>query len=140
LGLCRGHQLLNVALGGTLYQDIPTQVPSAVSHLDRPIYEKNSHEVEFEPDSHLLKIYPGQQRVRVNSVHHQAVKDLGRGLKVEARSIPDGLIEAIRLEGAGYAMGLQWHPEFQDPKDITILSPKPLLMDFLKAAEKRKTK
>ncbi len=141
LGICRGHQLINVALGGSLYQDIPSQLPSDVVHFDRPLYEKCLHEIEFEPDSHLSTIYPGMNRARVNSVHHQAVKRLGTGLEIEARSPIDGLVEGIRLSKAHpldpYVVGVQWHPEFQAPDDTSLLDPRPLVADFLDAIRAR---
>lgn len=142
LGICRGHQLINVALGGSLYQDIPTQLPSDVVHFDRPLYEKCLHEIEFEPDSHLATIYPGMNRARVISVHHQAVKLLGTGLQIEARSPTDGLVEGIRLAKAHpldpYVVGVQWHPEFQNPADTGLLDPRPLVTDFLAAVSARR--
>lgn len=141
LGICRGHQLLNVALGGSLYQDIPSQFVSTIQHLDRPIYEKCLHEVEFEPGSRLTEIYPGVQQALVPSVHHQAIKQLAEPLIVEARSA-DGLIEAVRLPQTTaldpYVFGVQWHPEFQLPDDTTLLDPRPLLEDFLSATLARR--
>lgn len=137
LGLCRGLQLLNVALGGTLIQDIPSQCPQALEHRNWEIYDQNFHQVEFVNNSSLQKIYGSGLGGKVNSVHHQAIKELGKGLKVEAYSIPDRVIEAIRWEGNSYVMAVQWHPEFQDDQ---TLSAQPLLMSFVAAARERKTK
>ena len=139
LGVCRGHQVLNVALGGTLYQDIATQRPDALTHRDWSIYESNGHDVDLHPGSRLAAIY-GASGGRINSIHHQAVKDLGEGLRVEARSSEDGIIEAIWLdaEDTPYMLGVQWHPEFQDPEDDTLLSATALRDDFLTAARQRR--
>jgi putative glutamine amidotransferase len=134
LGVCRGLQLLNVAFGGTLYQDIATQRPEALVHRDAAIYDRNFHDVEFVPGTRLAGLYPGADRVRVNSVHHQAIKDLAPGLTVEARCPADGMIEAVRWQGAGYVAGVQWHPEFHDPADRDLIDDGPILADFLAAA------
>ncbi|MGM0557522.1 MAG: gamma-glutamyl-gamma-aminobutyrate hydrolase family protein [Myxococcota bacterium] len=139
LGICRGQQLLNVALGGTLYQDIESQVDDALSHYDGDKYDNNHHQIEVRPDSRLAEVLRDElddhRRATVNSVHHQAVKDLGEDVQIEATSVEDGVIEAIRLvDGTGrYAAGVQWHPEFQDPDDAELLSPWPVLDDFIAA-------
>ncbi len=125
LGICRGAQLMNVAFGGTLYQDIKTQVPGAWEHRNWDIYDQNFHE---------LKLANGE-KTKVNSVHHQAVKNLGKGLKAEAWSLPDNLVEAIRVEQGPYCFAVQWHPEFQDPKDTSLYDGRVFLGKFLKAAE-----
>lgn len=138
LAICRGLQLLNVALGGTLYQDITLQVPGALVHRNWDIYDQNIHDVTFAPDSHLAKIYAGKASHRINSVHHQGVKDLAPGLKVEARSAPDGIVEAVKWDGREYMLGVQWHPEFQSPLDKEpLLDPKPLLSTFLSEVRNR---
>ena len=136
LGICRGIQVLNVALGGTLYQDVGTQLDGAIAHRNPDVYDDHVHPVVFEPDSRLAELHGGIQRAIVNSVHHQAVRDLGDSLIVEARSETDGVVEAVRhdpsVEEAWYA-GVQWHPEFQDPDDDELLDPMPLIADFLAA-------
>jgi len=134
LGICRGLQLVNVALGGTLYQDIATQVPGALAHVDRQAYDQNEHEVEIVPGSGLGRLYGLTRRARVNSIHHQSVKHLGRGLAVEAVSPGDGVIEAIRWSGSSYVMGLQWHPEFHGAGERGLLDGSPVLEEFLEAA------
>ncbi len=134
LGICRGAQLLNVAFGGTLYQDISSQVPTALVHRNWEIYEKNYHPIVFGNNSSLQKIYPGIRMAKVNSVHHQAIKDLGKDLSVEACSERDGIIEAIRLKGNGFVLALQWHPEFHDPRDPSLLDCRPILREFLRTA------
>src|SRR6185295_1910044 len=99
----------------TLYQDIATQVSGAQSHREASLYDRHLHEVEFVPGTRLAQLFPGVARVRVNSVHHQAIKDLAPGLVIEARSVPDGLIEAVRRPGDSYVAAVQWHPEFHRP-------------------------
>jgi len=133
LGICRGAQLLNVAFGGTLYQDIPTLRPEAIPHVDAELYDRLQHDVTFEPESRLAALYPGQDGGRVNSIHHQAVDRLGGDLVVDARSSADGIVEAIRWRGSGYAMGLQWHPEFH-AADGDLLDSSPIMLDFLETA------
>ena len=134
LGVCRGLQVLNVAFGGTLYQDIATQMPAAGEHRNWQIYDQNFHEVEFVPGTRLASLYHGMGVAKVNSVHHQAIKDLAPTLEVEAHSVPDGIIEAARWRGEGYIAGVQWHPEFHDPANESQLDGVPLLNDFLEAA------
>ena len=133
LGVCRGLQLMNVALGGTLYQDIDTQRPGPVRHRDAVVYDRNFHEVEFVPGTRLSALHGGMGRASVNSVHHQAIKDLAPGLVVEARSPADGLVEAIRRPGGSYMAAVQWHPEFHRREEGT-LDDTPMLADFLEAA------
>jgi putative glutamine amidotransferase len=136
LGICRGAQLINVAFGGTLVQDIARQLPEAQAHCS-DAYEKLLHEVRFEPGGRLAGLYRGASRARVTSIHHQAVKALGRNLAVEAWSEPDRVIEAIRGTGRGFMFGVQWHPEFHPPGDEGVLDCAPLLDEFLAAARGR---
>jgi len=130
-GVCRGAQLLNVAMGGTLTQDIVTHLQDTIVHRNWEIYDKHFHEVHFEEGSLLKKIYPKHKKAKVNSIHHQTLKKLGKKLKVEARAEKDGLIEAIRYEGPSFAFAVQWHPEFHNPQDKTLLDSTPLLKHFL---------
>ena len=134
LGICRGLQLVNVAFGGTLYQDIRTQTGSSVQHRARDAYECNFHAVTIAPESGLARLYPDTRSARVNSIHHQAIRKLGRNLVVEARSSSDDIIEAIRWRGKGYVFGVQWHPEFLRAGDATVLDCTPILEEFLRAA------
>lgn len=134
LGVCRGAQLINVAYGGTLYQDIAQQVPEARRHVT-DAYEKNLHEVRFEPGGGLARLYPGLTSTQVNSIHHQSVKTLGRSLRIEAWSEHDKVVEAIRGTGKGYVLGVQWHPEFHAPGDARVLDSAPILDEFLRAAQ-----
>jgi putative glutamine amidotransferase len=105
LGVCLGTQFVNVVTGGTLIQDISTQIDTKVIHRGRGA----EHVIIVEPRSRLRKIL-GAERVVVNSSHHQAVGDVGRGLKVVARS-EDGIIEALEMSGGRFCLLVQWHPE-----------------------------
>ena len=133
LGICRGLQIINVAFGGSLYQDIATQLPGALRHVTDD-YERNSHEVSIVPGSGLARLYAGVARARVNSIHHQSIQLLGRGLAVEARAEPDGVIEAIRHSEKRYVFATQWHPEFHPARDDSLLASAPILDEFLRAA------
>lgn len=132
-GICRGLQLINVAFGGTLYQDIATQRPQSLVHRDAQAYDLNFHDVALVPDSRLSKLLPDLASTRINSVHHQAVKDLAPGFAVEARCPVDGMVEAIRHTGKAWVAAVQWHPEFHKP-ELGTLDDEPILQDFLSAA------
>ena len=93
--------------------------------------------VRIEAGSGLARWYEPGRSYKVNSVHHQAVKDLGKGLAVEARAEPDGMIEAVRHSGRAWVLGVQWHPEFQDPKDNSLIDNTPILKEFLQQAAKK---
>ena len=131
LGVCRGLQLINVARGGTLHQDIPTDVPSASRHRDQASYDRNTHPLTIE--GAWLSSLLGTKRGLVNSVHHQAIDRLAPALVVEARSSDDGLVEAIRSPSHRFVVGVQWHPEWRVVGDGTI-DPAPLLDAFVRAA------
>ena len=139
LGVCRGAQVLNVTLGGTLFQDIETLHPGQRVHRNWEIYDQHAHELAIEPGSALSRWYAGAASPPlVNSVHHQGLNRIGRGLTVEARSVPDGVVEAVRLDdGTGaFAYGVQWHPEFIfGTGGAGLLSPRPLLDAFLSAVD-----
>ena len=109
LGICRGAQVINVALGGTLYQDLPSERPSAIAHRQSEEKYTPSHHVEVHPSTPLHAMI-GSTRMPANSFHHQAVKAPGRGL-VPMASADDGVIEALYLEGERYLRAYQWHPE-----------------------------
>jgi putative glutamine amidotransferase len=110
LAICRGQQVLNVALGGTLVQDIPDQLPQAGVHKLKGVPRwQTAHEVDVAPGTRLRAIV-GRDVLAVNSFHHQAVREVGRGLRVSARS-RDGVIEAIELPDRRFVVGVQWHPE-----------------------------
>jgi len=116
LAICRGVQMLNVACGGTLVQDIPSQLTGALTHsLPVPpnLAYSLAHEVWVEKDSLLSKLMRerlADDTCEVNSRHHQAVKDVARGFRVSATA-PDGVIEAIEDPAATFCLGVQWHPE-----------------------------
>ena len=134
-GVCRGLQLLNVAFGGTLLQDIATQRPDALAHRNAELYDAHFHAVEFVPGTPLAALYPATPRVSVNSVHHQGIKDLASGFVVEARCPDDGMIEAVRWQGDSYVAAVQWHPEFHLGRgDPALIDDAPILNHFLDAA------
>jgi putative glutamine amidotransferase len=137
-GICRGLQLLNVTFGGTLLQDIATQRPEAVAHRELGKYEQHFHTIDLLPGSTLAGLYPGVARARMNSIHHQGIKDLAPGFDVEARCPEDGMIEAIRRREGSYVAGVQWHPEFHDPEDPAHFDDGPILQHFLAAARAAK--
>ncbi|MBI3932673.1 MAG: gamma-glutamyl-gamma-aminobutyrate hydrolase family protein [Acidobacteria bacterium] len=110
LAICRGHQVLNVATGGTLIQDIPSVVSGAADHDPRTERWETAHEVRILPGTRLREIL-GKDRVAVNSFHHQAVGDLGRGLVASAVSESDRIVEGIEVPDRRFAVGVQWHPE-----------------------------
>ncbi|GAB5602223.1 hypothetical protein FJNA_07480 [Thermus sp. FJN-A] len=109
LGICRGIQVMNVALGGTLYQDLEAQGFTQVAHGQKTPPPHLAHGVRLLGDSPLSRLFP-QEVLPVNSYHHQGLKVLGRGLKPLAVA-PDGLVEAVALEGHPLFLGVQWHPE-----------------------------
>lgn len=138
LGICRGQQILNVAFGGTLWQDQREQGVTDRVHRSQELYDRNMHQVDLVPGTKLAKLYPGQETALVNSIHHQAVREVGQGLVVEATSSDDGIIEAIRLDDevaqGRYVAAVQWHPEFFEGVDEgTMLDNSPILEEFLTA-------
>lgn len=114
LGICRGFQLMNVYFGGSLYQDIDTQVDTVVSHRDALLYDQVKHSVEFIKGELLHELHITEDASSVNSVHHQGIKQLGDNLLVTAVSQEDQLVEAFHWTQTtpGRVMGVQWHPEF----------------------------
>lgn len=130
LGICRGIQFLNAALGGTLYQDIPTQVQTGTEHHQTPPYDIPVHEVCVKEGTALHELL-GKTRLKVNSYHHQAIKELSPQLQVMAVS-EDGLIEGVYMPDRKFVWAVQWHPEFSyrtDPDSRKIFAV------FLAAAE-----
>jgi putative glutamine amidotransferase len=110
LAICRGQQVLNVATGGTLIQDIPSELEGAVRHDAPGRRTRRSHPVEVTRGSKLGEIL-GTAALDVNSFHHQAVDLVGEGLSVSARSPADGVIEAVEMKDRSFVLGVQWHPE-----------------------------
>lgn len=110
LAICRGLQLVNVAAGGTLWQDLPTERPGPVAHEQAAPPSSPTHAVRIEPGSRTAEAL-GNGSLRVNSTHHQAIRDLGRGLRATGWA-EDGIIEAVESSGSGeWLVGVQWHPE-----------------------------
>jgi putative glutamine amidotransferase len=109
LGICRGLQLLNVFCGGTLYNDLPSEIPGVQEHRQRTVRAKTSHKITVKPNSLLNKI-TGCLQFMVNSGHHQGVKDMAPNLVATAHS-PDGVIEAMEDPNYPFCLTVQWHPE-----------------------------
>jgi putative glutamine amidotransferase len=134
LAICRGLQVLNVAAGGTLIQDIPTQVAHALTHstvAGRPIAVV-AHTVDVAPGSRLAALFRAGE-LGVNSAHHQAVKAVGAGLVVTARA-PDGIIEGLEQPDHPFCVGVQWHPEAMVERYPTMRRPFEALVE---AAQRR---
>jgi len=115
LGICGGAQAINVALGGSLYQDIATELPNAGQHEQGAKKDKGGHPVEIHPGTRLRQIVQ-EQTLEVNTTHHQAVRKVGKGLIVNAEA-KDGLIEGIESPNHKFVLGVQWHPEALLDKD-----------------------
>jgi putative glutamine amidotransferase len=112
LGICRGHQVLNVAFGGTLWQDLPSQQPGPFDHRESALRGERarlSHEVTVEPGSRLGAIF-GSERIPVNTLHHQGVHTIGRDLRPTVWAT-DGLCEGLELPDRRFVLSVQWHPE-----------------------------
>lgn len=116
LGICRGLQLINVLLGGSLYQDLGKQHPAALNHRQQPPYDIPLHGVSLDPTAPLGNLLELRQ-IHVNSYHHQAIKTLAPQLRPMAMA-PDGLIEASYLPEAKFLWAVQWHPEFLYRSDL----------------------
>lgn len=137
LGICRGEQVINVAFGGTLYQDIPSQAKSKnpVKHRQSAPREYGTHSISIKKDSRLYEILgadvAGSGKLRVNSYHHQAVKDVAPGFVVSAYA-KDGIVEAIEMKNDPRVIGVQFHPEgLISAGDDTFL---PLFLNLVKAS------
>lgn len=116
LAICRGVQVMNVALGGTLYTHIPDQVRTDLQH-DQDEFTTLAHVVNIGEDSQMAEIF-GETLLQVNSLHHQGLKDIASSLKVVGHA-PDGVVEAVELPGHPYAIGVQWHPEWLTDQPVT---------------------
>ena len=114
--ICRGIQLLNVALGGTLYQDIPSEYETDISHRQKEEKYEFSHDVFIEKDSPFFELFK-KEKIRANSFHHQAIKDLAEPLMAGAYA-DDGIVEAVYSTEHEYVRGYQWHPERLFDKDF----------------------
>ena len=135
LGVCRGMQLINIAAGGTLYQDLAEQLPGSIKHDYFPYKGMGftrdflAHKVEVAPDTRLARLF-GAGTLKVNSMHHQGIRQLGTGLRTTAVS-PDGLVEGIETTGDNYVFAVQWHPEALTDSDIHA---REMFTDFVSAA------
>ncbi len=123
LGVCRGHQVLNVALGGTLWEDVLDLMPGAIMHAYFRGYARDmlTHSVELCQGSHLARLMGQHEAKPVNSLHHQGIKVLAPRLAATAYA-PDGLIEGVEAPGHRFAVGVQWHPEEFAGRDAEMLA------------------
>ncbi|MBW4436930.1 MAG: gamma-glutamyl-gamma-aminobutyrate hydrolase family protein [Pleurocapsa minor GSE-CHR-MK-17-07R] len=133
-GICRGHQVLNVALGGTLIQDIPSQVDTDLHHdiSNETPRATRIHDITIQPDSRLASIL-GTTHVQVNSIHHQSV-ELAAPNAVVTASAPDGVVEALEVPGKAFVLSVQWHPEDLYQSDDGM---RRLFQTFVDAARER---
>lgn len=140
LGICRGHQLINVYFGGTLYQDLQTEIGGKAKHRDADRYDKIHHSIVFESGGLLSELYANNPDNRVNSVHHQGIRNLGKDLRAEAFCPDDQLIEAVSYKDLekSFVVGVQWHPEFSHTLQEQVLPPEPLYDRFLEEVVRRK--
>ena len=132
LAICGGMQTMNVACGGTLYQDLPAQVNDVLEHRQQTPAVQLSHSITITPGSLLDRIVK-RTRMKVNSSHHQSVKTVGRTLLASATA-PDGIVEAIEHPRLPFFLGLQWHPEFLFERHLLH---RRLFQTFLRAASRR---
>lgn len=130
LGICRGCQLVNVALGGTLYTHLADQLPGALDH-DYPGNRRTVlvHEVKLEEGTHIAGIF-GEPIIKVNSLHHQGLNDIAPSLRVAGHA-PDGLVEAVELPDHPFGLAVQWHPEWLTDQEWT----RNLFRKFVEAAK-----
>jgi len=136
MGICRGLQVINVALGGSLYEDILDQRPDSIKHAYLPDWPREhlAHTIQVEANSRLAGIL-GTDNLQVNSLHHQGIRRLAPGLQASAYA-PDGMIEAFELPGHPYGLAVQWHPE-----NLQAYTPMQVLFrSFVQAVEEHKEK
>lgn len=130
LAICRGFQVANVFFGGTLHQDISTNVQTTIEHRNAQSYDRVHHPVDVEANGLLAKLYQSK-KITVNSVHHQCVKKLGDDLFIEAKA-EDGIIEAFSYEkNDQFVLAVQWHPEFSHTITDKVCDPNKLYDFFL---------
>jgi len=130
LGICRGIQLFNVLLGGSLYQDIPTEFSNSINHVKGPPYDVPAHTVRILSESPLYELI-GKERIEVNSYHHQGIHRIAEGLEIMALA-DDGLAEAVYMPDHFYVWAVQWHPEFSLKDEIS----KKIFASFVRKAVK----
>lgn len=120
-GICRGLQLINIALGGSVYQDIYSQVPNVLGHTCANNIQDGYHSINIQKDSIMYEIFQKEKLV-VNSQHHQSIKSLGKDLRIIAEA-KDGIIEAIESTNENFILGVQFHPEAMAMKNEEFLKP-----------------
>jgi putative glutamine amidotransferase len=130
LAICRGIQVLNVAFGGTLWQDIPSQIPDSVQHSTGKDDYKARHNVTLSCEGILARINFDKKEFEVNSYHHQSIKDIAEPFEIMAISSADGVIEGIYAPNHKFVVGVQWHPERLAHEDVNA---KVLFEAFVKA-------
>lgn len=136
LAICRGCQLLNVCLGGTLYQDLPTQRPETVlAHMQAETWERRTHRVRIRRDSRLGQIV-GSEDLLINSFHHQGIKKVAEQLEVVAVA-EDGIVEAVEAPDYPWLIGVQWHPERHEATAPETDPDRRLLLAFRDAVRRR---
>lgn len=136
LAMCRGYHLLNVSYGGTIVQDVVSEFEDSINHFQTSATRTEpSHTVTIDENSKLFKLV-GEKEVAVNSFHHQAIGEVGKGLRVAARAA-DGIIEALELEDeeATFLLGTQWHPEELRHENKNMMA---IITTFIEAASKNK--
>ena len=136
LGICRGFQILNVYFGGTLHQDIQTELNTPFEHRNALSYDRIHHSVAVTNSGWLMSLY-GKGKIEVNSVHHQAIKTVGQGVCVDAVSETDGIVEAFTHaeHSKHFVAGVQWHPEFSPSLEGVVDTPEPIIQSFLNAVK-----
>lgn len=132
LGICRGHQVLAVAAGGTLWQDISTQISGSLKHVQEGPRWFASHRVRVEPGTRLAAVLGTE--FLVNSYHHQAVKELPPGGWIASAAADDGIYEALEHPGRRFALSVQWHPENFTARDYNFDA---LFRTFVEACQPR---
>jgi len=134
-GICRGHQLLNIVFGGSLYQDLSEREEPTLNHRQTEARDySNSHDVIIAPNSHLAGILKAE-RIKVNSAHHQLLRRIPDGL-VAAATAPDGVVEALEGTDGGYLISVQWHPEAMPGDENSRV----IFADFVSAARQYREK
>jgi putative glutamine amidotransferase len=135
LAICRGLQILNVAYGGTLYQDMSEIKESCIKHDQYSNTSDPSHSIIIKEGTHLHSLYDNQ--ALINSFHHQAIKDVASGFEVSSWA-KDGVIEAIKKQGEQFVVGVQWHPEMMAKEHTSMLNLFKLFMEHVQQSTKKK--